>query len=195
METNGEAYKAHLEGKYFPGRGAYLKYLFYPKILQQFSRGEIIDLGCGTGEFLHFVKFKKRNAFGIDNNPFLVEKCASMGLNVELDDITRLEHVKDNVENALCDNVLEHLFLNQIDAFFAAIKNKMAKNGTMVIIVPDKNGFRHDCTHKTFVTPLVIEAMCMRHQVKITTFFFHPINIGFIGYFLYLNMQVFTIRF
>lgn len=195
METNSEAYKEHLENKYLPGRDKYLQWFFYPKILRQFNNGEIVDLGCGTGEFLQFLKQKNRTFSGIDNNPFLVEKCVSKGFNVKLDDVCRLENIKENTENALCDNVLEHLDMNQIDIFFAAIKRKMVKGGNLVVIVPDKKGFQHDPTHKTFVNKQIIDKMCSKHEIQLQKSFSHPINIGLVGNYFYLNMQVFVIKF
>lgn len=195
MKTNEEAYKYHLENKYLPGRDRYLQWFFYPKILREFNDGEIIDLGCGTGEFVRFSKLNKREISGIDNNPFLVDKCVSMGFDVKLDDITKLENIKQVVKNALCDNVLEHLELKQIDDFFAAIKHKMSSQGVLVVIVPGKKGFKHDPTHKTFVDRKIIENMCSKHNINLVNVFSHPVNFKFIGDFFYLNMQVFTIRF
>lgn len=195
METSSEAYKEHLENKYLPGRDKYLQYIFYPKILKQFSKGKIIDLGCGTGEFLQFLKLKNRELSGIDNNPYLVEKCVNKGFDVKLDDVTKLENIAENTENALCDNVLEHLDMNQIDMFFAALKRKMAKNGNLVVIVPDKKGFQHDPTHKTFVNKQIIDKMCSKHEIQLQNNFSHPINISFVGNIFYLNMQVFVIKF
>jgi trans-aconitate methyltransferase len=195
METNSEAYKEHLENKYLPGRDKYLQWFFYPKIVRQFNSDEIVDLGYGTGEFLQFLKMKNRCFSGIDNNPFLVEKCVSKGFDVKLDDVTKLENIKQNTENALIDNVLEHLDLNQINDFFAALKQKMTKNGNLVVIVPDKKGFQHDPTHKTFVNRQLIEKMCSNHGIKLQKVFSHPINIGLVGNYFYLNMQVFVIKF
>jgi len=195
METSSEAYKEHLENKYIPGRDKYLQCIFYPKILRQFNIGEILDLGCGTGEFLQFLKSKNRKFSGIDNNSFLVEKCINKGFDVKLGDVTKLENIRENTENALCDNVLEHLDMNQIDMFFAAIKRKMAKSGKLVVIVPDKKGFQHDPTHKTFVNRQIIEELCLKYEIKLQKSFYHPINIGLIGIYFYLNMQVFVIKF
>jgi SAM-dependent methyltransferase len=195
MKTESQAYKEHLENKYLPGRDKYLQWFFYPKILRQFNSFNIIDLGCGTGEFLKFLKLNKRAFLGIDNNPFLVEKCVKLGYEVILDDLTKLENIKLPIENALCDNVLEHLDLIQINYFFSAIKIKMAKKGTLIIIVPDKKGFQHDPTHKTFVNIQIIEEMCTKYNVQLQKSFAHPINIKSVGNFFYLNMQVFVIKF
>lgn len=195
MKTNSEAYKEHLENKYLPGRDKYLQWIFYPKILRQFNAGEVVDLGCGTGEFVRYLKLRKREVSGIDNNPFLVKKCVDMGFDVKLDDITKLENIKQGIGNALCDNVLEHLDSKQINDFFQAIKYKMCSQGRLVIIVPDSKGFRHDPTHKTFVDRELVEDMCSKYNMQVINAFSHPVNMKLIGDYFYLNMQVFTIRF
>ena len=195
METTSEEYKDHLENKYLPGRDKYLQWFFYPKILKQFSDKDIVDLGCGTGEFLRFLKIKNRKFSGIDNNPHLVDMCVKMGFDVVMDDVTQLENVKAPIHNAVIDNVLEHLEVSQTDAFFAALTRKMAKGGTLVVVVPDKKGYKYDPTHKTFVNKVLMQEMCDKYGIKLHNSFLHPFNMGFMGAILYLNMQVFVIKF
>jgi trans-aconitate methyltransferase len=195
METTSEAYKEHLENKYLPGRSLYLKTFFYPKIMRQFDKEEISDLGCGTGEFLKYLKSKKRAFRGADNNPHLVELCQKMGFDVIMDDVTKLENIKAPIMNAIVDNVLEHLDMDQINSFFASLKAKIRKGGTLVVIVPHEKGYTYDPTHKTFVNPTIIREMCTKHGATLERNFLHPFNMELIGRILYLNMQVFTIKF
>ncbi|MDI1355625.1 MAG: class I SAM-dependent methyltransferase [bacterium] len=195
METTSQEYKDHLENKYLPGRDKYLQWFFYPKILRQFSKGHIVDLGCGTGEFLRYLKIKNRSFSGIDNNPHLVEKCVKMGFDVVMDDVTQLNNVKAPIDNAVIDNVLEHLEVSQTDSFFKALKAKMNKGGTLVVVVPDKKGYRYDPTHKTFVNKALMQQMCDKYQLNLHSNFLHPFNWKFMGSILYLNMQVFVIKF
>lgn len=195
METTSEEYKDHLENKYLPGRDKYLQWFFYPKILNQFSDKDIVDLGCGTGEFLRFLKIKNRKFSGIDNNPHLVDMCVKMGFDVVMDDVTKLDNVKAPIHNAVIDNVLEHLEVSQTDSFFGALARKMEKGGTLVVVVPDKKGYKYDPTHKTFVNKKLMQEMCDKYGVKLHKSFLHPFNMGFMGAILYLNMQVFVIKF
>lgn len=195
METNTEAYKEHLENKYLPGRDRYLRWFFFPKILKQFNEGDVLDLGFGTGEFLKFLRSKGRPCSGIDSNPFLTDLMVKQGFDVKLDDITKLDTIAKPIKNAVSDNVLEHLELQQIDAVFGCLKQKMEKNGIWVVIVPLEKGYRRDPTHKTFVNRTTIEQMCHKYQLKPKKRFYHPVNIDGVGNFFYLNMQVYTIQF
>lgn len=195
MDTNEESYKEHLEEKYLPGRDKYLQWFFFPKLLKQFTDGNVLDLGFGTGVFLRFLKFKNKTFSGIDSNPFLVEELAKQGFSVKLDDITKLDTVIGPVKNAITDNVLEHLDLEQIDNVFSSLKQKMAKDGVLVVIVPLEKGYKRDPTHKTFVNKELIEQMCSKYQIKLHKHFFHPINIKGVGKWFYLNMQVYVLTF
>lgn len=195
METNTEEYKEHLEEKYLPGRDMYLNTFFYPKIMRQFSTATIYDLGFGTGAFLRYLKGKGRDFFGIDSNPFLVELNKKNGFKVEQDDVTTLVNIPKPMENAICDNVLEHLDRDQIDSFFKACKRKFAAGGTLVVIVPDKKGYQRDPTHKTFVEKPLVEEMCKKHGAKLHKNFNHIFNSRWVGSWFYLSMQVFVIKY
>jgi SAM-dependent methyltransferase len=195
METNTEEYKEHLEEKYLPGRDIYLNTFFYPKIMSQFSQGTIYDLGFGTGAFLRYLRKKGRDFFGIDSNPFLVELNKKNGYNVVEDDVTTLANITKPMENAICDNVLEHLDKEQIDSFFKACRQKFSPDGTLVVIVPDKKGYQRDPTHKTFVERPLIEEMCKKHGAKLQKNFNHIFNSRWVGSWFYLSMQVFVIKY
>jgi len=195
METNTEEYKEHLEEKYLPGRDVYLNTFFYPKIMRQFSAGTIYDLGFGTGAFLRYLKAKGRDFFGIDSNPYLVELNKKNGFKVAEDDVTTLVNITKPMENAICDNVLEHLDKEQIDSFFKACKQKFAPGGTLVVIVPDKKGYERDPTHKTFVEKPLIEEMCKKHGAKLHKNFNHIFNSRWVASWFYLSMQVFVIKY
>lgn len=195
METNTEEYKEHLEEKYLPGRDQYLQWVFFPKVLRQFSKGPVVDLGFGTGAFLRFLKAKKRTFSGIDFNPYLVEYTAKQGFDVKQDDLLKLDTITTPIENAVIDNVLEHLDKNEIDTVFSTLSKKMAKGGVVVVIVPLELGYKRDPTHKTFVNKALMEEMSIKHGAKLVNSFFHPINITGVGKWFYLNMQVYAIRF
>jgi hypothetical protein len=195
MQTKDEAYKEHLEEKYLPGRDKYLQLFFFPKLVKQFTDGHILDLGFGTGGFLRFLKSKNKMFSGIDSNPYLVDEISKQGFAVTLDDITKLDTVVTPIHNAITDNVLEHLDLNQIDSVFNALKQKMTTGGILVVIVPLEKGYQRDPTHKTFVNKEIMQQMCDKYDLSLKKRFYHPINLSGVGKWLYLNMQVYVIQF
>ena len=71
----------------------------------------VLDIGCGRGEFLELLKENRVDAKGIDIDPDMVGYCASKGLNVELKDaVSYLETIEDKtLDGIFLDQVVEHL--------------------------------------------------------------------------------------
>ena len=195
MRTDEPAYSEYLERKYLPGRRLYLQYIFYPKILRHFHGNDtILDLGCGTGEFLNYCRSQKRDVLGVDSNKALFAKNQNAGFEVILDDVCKLTSLKNrHFRYAVCDNVLEHLEMAQIRDFFQRIGELLSSGGVLVCVVPGAKGFQMDPTHRTYVTPDVLKEALESSIWRIRNNYFHPLNLGEIDKFLYLNMQVFEI--
>lgn len=195
METRSKKYKVHLENKYLSGRRLYLHYFAYPKYIREFTDGEIWDFGCGLGEFLIYCHKNKRKAYGIDSNPYFVKECQARGLNVQLDDITNLKTISYKIKNVICDNVLEHLDLDRIHAFFVNMKKIMLPDGVLLVVVPGWKGFLRDPTHKTFVDKDLMKNICIEDAVKLDKLYYYPFNIEVTGKYFYLNMSVYKLVF
>lgn len=195
MKTESTEYYNYLSQKYLPGRGLFLRYIYYPKILKEFKSGNTIwDLGCGTGEFLSFCKRNQRNAKGIDSNKELVSFCQRRGFQVEIDNICELETIPDlSIANALIDNVLEHLTIEEINRFFKIFEKKASNTAKLLCIVPGPKGFKKDPTHKTYIDKNLLTALIKDKKFIVSKQFNHPIPMSFINNFLYLNMQAFVI--
>src|SRR5689334_22040701 len=105
MRTDGQGYSDYLREKYLPGRRLYLRWLFYPKIFLRFrSPDTIIDLGCGTGEFLRYCRKRKHDAIGVDSNPGFAKRCQEEGFNTVFDNICQLDTLNgQRFKYAICD--------------------------------------------------------------------------------------------
>src|SRR5215831_19506832 len=108
MRTDSQGYSDYLKAKYLPGRRLYLRWFFYPKLLRRFTTSDtIVDLGCGTGEFLSYCRSRKRDVIGVDSNQALASKCQADGFKILLDDICQLKSLASSqFKHAICDNVL-----------------------------------------------------------------------------------------
>ena len=198
MNTDSEDYRDYLLGKYRRGRGLYLRFLVYPKYLKTLGElcgREIVDCGCGAGEFLHFCRTRRIPARGIDWNEHLVARCRQAGLDASVGDLTTYEPPNGKLHNLLCDNVIEHLGQAEIESFFAKLRQIVGVGGKMLVVVPGKKGFRTDPSHRTFVSPEVMQALCRRHQIALRKAFYWPLNFRAAGDFFYLNMSVFLLTF
>ena len=71
----------------------------------------VLDIGCGRGEFLELLCDKGIGGRGIDINEDMVEYCRSRGLDVErIDAVTYLEGIEDkSLDGIFIDQVVEHL--------------------------------------------------------------------------------------
>lgn len=196
MKTEDRGYSEYLENKYLPGRSLYLRWIFYPKMLRRLDPNHpIIDLGCGTGEFLRFCRQRGRAVIGVDSNPTLAAICRQDGFEVLLDSVCELGSLRGRTfRNAVCDNVLEHLDRDQLRQFFRRLEELLAPGGLLMCIVPGAKGFEKDPTHKTYVTHEVLREVMNPKAFAVAPRYFHPINVGLVDRVCYLNMQVFEIR-
>lgn len=184
-------------GKYLPGRSIYLKRVMFPLYLRTLGNVrdvEIYDLGCGGGEFLRFCRDRGLRAVGVDSNATLVEACRGSGLTVKQADVTDFD-VGGDLRVAVCDNVLEHLTPEENDAFLVNMKTQAAPGARLLVIVPGASGFARDPTHKTFITPAVMQGWIKRHGLPPASLSFAPFNVARLGERFYLNMTVFRITF
>ena len=71
----------------------------------------VLDIGCGRGEFLELLRDSGIGGLGIDSNEDMVAFCRSRGLDVErIDAIAYLEGLEDkSLDGVFLDQVVEHL--------------------------------------------------------------------------------------
>jgi O-antigen chain-terminating methyltransferase len=76
----------------------------------------VLDIGCGRGEFLELAKELDIGAKGIDIDDTMVDYCLSKGLNVEKNEaISYLEKLEDkSLDGIFIDQVVEHLEPNYL---------------------------------------------------------------------------------
>jgi 2-polyprenyl-3-methyl-5-hydroxy-6-metoxy-1,4-benzoquinol methylase len=72
---------------------------------------DVLDVGCGRGEFLELLRGRGIGARGIDLNHEMVEQCRTQGLDVDKADfLTHLSHLEDGALGGLfASQVVEHL--------------------------------------------------------------------------------------
>src|SRR6266481_3861608 len=195
MRTDEKQYSDYLEAKYLPGRSLYLRWIFYPKLFRTFPGTDtIVDLGCGTGEFLKECLRRKRDAIGIDSNETLVDRCRKEGLKVQNDSICELNSMNGKqFRYAVCDNVIEHLEIHEISQFFKQVEALLLPQGTLLCVVPGRMGFKKDPTHKTYISRELLDRLLEKSTLKTHRSYFHPFNFSGLDNHFYLNMQVFEI--
>ena len=135
----------------------------------QDAPGEILDLGCGRGEFLGCAREAGLPARGIDANEDCVSQCRAKGFSAERGDF--FEHLASLPERSLggvfCSQVIEHLTPAQLPALVGLIAAKLKPGGVAIFETPNPaclaifaTHFYIDPTHTRPVPPALLRFYC-----------------------------------
>jgi len=124
----------------------------------------ILDLGCGCGEFLFFLKKEGyRRLYGVDVSPQQIEVARQLGLSearLEVDEaLAYLQRSPGSFALINAQNLLEHFTRDELLQLLDAIVGSLAPGGTLLAVVPNAAslfGTRTrfwDITHELSFTP------------------------------------------
>jgi SAM-dependent methyltransferase len=96
---------------------------------------DVLDLGCGRGEFLHLLREHDVTARGVDINHEMVEACREQGLDVaEGDGLALLEALPDGALGGLfASQVIEHLPPDQLMRLIDVAFHKLRPGARVVL--------------------------------------------------------------
>jgi SAM-dependent methyltransferase len=104
--------------------------------LPYFERAsDVLDVGCGRGEFLDLLKARRITARGLDLNHEMVEVCRARGLDVtEADAVGYLENVTDgSLGGLIAVQVVEHLQPGYLLRFLELAFHKLRPGAPIVL--------------------------------------------------------------
>ena len=116
--------------------------------------GKILEVGCGTGSFIHRLKEKGFDCIGLELNKSAVEVCRQKGLvvyNELLDTHSKLHAEK---YDAVCAfQVLEHVY--DVHSFLNESLQCLKPGGRLIIAVPNNNPYfyKYDKYHTLNLPP------------------------------------------
>lgn len=99
------------------------------------SKGKLLDIGAGTGDFLLKAKKKGWEVYGVEPNEIARKKANEKGLELKKD--VAFENQKFDVISMW--HVLEHV--PNLEQQIETLKNLLAENGTLFVAVPNFNSF------------------------------------------------------
>ncbi len=99
------------------------------------GQSDVLDIGCGRGEFLELLKARGVTARGVDTNHEMVEVCRAHGLDVTEDDALRLLMTLDDssVGGIFAAQVVEHLQPRYLMRLLDTAAHKMRPGGVLVL--------------------------------------------------------------
>ena len=121
---------------------SYGLYKRFRSILRYKRSGELLDIGCSTGDFIRYVStYPNWRTVGIEPSTIAYNKALQFGLNVynmSLEDFT-ISHLDHKFDVVTLWNVIEHLFSPMRD--IQIIWNHLKPRGLLVITTPDIDSF------------------------------------------------------
>lgn len=169
MKTDSD-YFNYLSTRSFLGF-IYRRFWLYPKLCMRLQ-GKTLDVGCGIGDFLAF----RPSTLGIDINLKAVEFCKNKGLPVKLMYGNLIPFPKHFFDSVILDNVLEHV--EDPIPLLLEISRVLKNNGTFVVGVPGKRGFKSDLDHKVFYPKSKLITTLSKAGFHCTEIFYMPLPIS-----------------
>ena len=117
------------------------------KIIQK-SRGNLLDVGLGTGEIERILDNSRLNLFGIDISPRSVNKAKRYLKGIfKTGSIFRIPFSNDSVDIVLVLDVLEHLPTNKTYEAYSELIRVLKPGGTLIVSVPLNEGLEEMLKH------------------------------------------------
>ncbi len=99
----------------------------------------VLDLGCGRGEFLSFLRDQGVSAEGVDADAVAVAACAEKGLSVRQGDLFAFlaEQGEDAADGILCSHVIEHLQPSRLTELILQAARALSPGGVIAFETPN----------------------------------------------------------
>ncbi|MCI8510952.1 MAG: class I SAM-dependent methyltransferase [Lachnospiraceae bacterium] len=152
-------FESHFRGSRFEITERQKQYLSYYKGCKN-----VIDIGCGCGEFLELLENNDIVGVGVDTYEDFVVYCHTLGLNAVLDDGIHYLKTVNGTDGLFLGQVVEHLTIEQILELCDLAYEKLERSRYIVIETPNPtslaiyaNAFYVDPSHTRPVHPLTLE--------------------------------------
>lgn len=118
------------------------------------GKDNVLDLGCGRGEFLELLKENEIPAIGVDFYPNFVCYCRDLGMNVEYADaVEYLKSQRDNsVGGIFASQLIEHLPFGRVVELCQIAHAKMQEGAYIIIETPNPASLSM-FTHAFYIDP------------------------------------------
>jgi 2-polyprenyl-3-methyl-5-hydroxy-6-metoxy-1,4-benzoquinol methylase len=153
--------------------------------IRRLVRGRVLDVGCGIGRCLDFVR---PNGVGVDPNEAAIAMCRDNGheaFTPEEFATTRQSTVDRKFDTLLCSHVLEHLDEPTGVVLLRSYLSDLVAGGRVILITPQQRGQRSDPTHVRFVDAGALRDMAVQCGLTIDRISSFPLPRVFGRWFVY----------
>jgi O-antigen chain-terminating methyltransferase len=143
------------------------------------GRREVLDIGCGRGEFLELMREAGIPAVGIDLNVECVALCRDKGLEARAADLfAYLEDLPEgSLDGIFCAHLVEHLPPERLPRMIQLCATRLARGGAIAIETPNPEClaifatyFYLDPTHVRPVPRQLLEFYFAEHGLGVVEF-------------------------
>lgn len=128
------------------------------------GRENVLDLGCGRGEFLELMKENNIDAVGVECYTEFAEYCKMKGLNVAEEDAIEYLQGQEKVGGIFAGQLIEHLKFNQIVKLCELAYERLEEGAYIILETPNPmslaiytHAFYMDPSHNKPIHPLTME--------------------------------------
>ena len=128
------------------------------------GKQNVIDLGCGRGEFLSLLTEHNIDAQGVDNYPEFVEMCKLKNLKITEDDAIHFLSTQKKTGGIFAGQLIEHLTITQIVELCQLAYEKLESGSSIIMETPNPrclsiytNAFYMDPSHQKPLHPFTMQ--------------------------------------
>jgi 2-polyprenyl-3-methyl-5-hydroxy-6-metoxy-1,4-benzoquinol methylase len=139
--------------------------------------GRILDIGCGSGQFLYYMKQKGYTQLkGIDLDRKQIEIARALGLDAEETPVgDYMQRSPGGYEMIVMLDIIEHFTREELFPLMEAVVRGLRPGGRLIASVPNAespDGLRclyTDITHEMAYTSMSFEEMLFCHDLKLVS--------------------------
>ncbi len=145
------------------------------KAVAENKKGDILDIGCGRGEWLELMQEHHLNGVGIDLNEIMIQRCVDNGLSVKKQDaLSCLRGLEDESLRAITGfHIIEHLPFDVLLELFAQCRRVLKTGGVVIFETPNPGNilvgshtFYSDPSHRNPLPPELVKYLAEIHDFK-----------------------------
>lgn len=137
------SYNSLVQGWWHKGIGFFMYFLvarratldFDVMYLAHVPGGRLLEIGCGSGEFLQRMQWLGWTVEGVDFDPAAVAAARSRGLNVHEGRVEQLGYHDAGFDAIVLSHVIEHL--HDVQGLLRECRRLLRPNGHLVVVTPN----------------------------------------------------------